>query len=131
MRMKLSVAGIAVSALVLGGCTIGQSETETEVAAQQFADALTQRNAQAAADLTSDPVAAAAAITQMFDGLAARDATFAVAGTDSDTGTFTLDADWTLGAEPTVEPTATSTAGMTTAPATTERASARTWSYST
>ncbi|MFI6430522.1 penicillin-binding transpeptidase domain-containing protein [Rhodococcus oryzae] len=131
--MKLGVAGIAVSALVLGGCTIGQTESETEIAAQQFADALTQRNAQAAADLTSDPAAAAAAITQMFDGLAARDATFVVAGTDSDAGTFTLDADWTLGAEPEpeAESTTTTTAGATTTAAATESGSAQTWSYTT
>jgi hypothetical protein len=131
MRMKLSVAGIAVSALVLGGCTIGQTESETEIAAQQFADALTQRNAQAAADLTSDPAAAAAAITQMFDGLAARDATFVVAGTDNDAGTFTLDADWTFGAEPAAESTTTPTAGSTTTAAATESDSAQTWSYTT
>ncbi|WP_027502589.1 penicillin-binding transpeptidase domain-containing protein [Rhodococcus sp. UNC363MFTsu5.1] len=133
--MKLSVAGIAVSALVLGGCTIGQSESETEIAAQQFADALTQRNAQAAADLTSDPAAAKAAISQMFDGLAARDATFVVAGTDSDAGTFTLDADWTLGAEPEPEPeaesTTTPTSGTTSATPTAETDSAQTWSYTT
>ncbi|MGW6374737.1 penicillin-binding transpeptidase domain-containing protein [Rhodococcus sp. NPDC055112] len=131
--MKLSVAGIAVSALVLGGCTIGQTESETEIAAQQFADALTQRNAQAAADLTSDPAAAAAAITQMFDGLAARDATFVVAGTDSDAGTFTLDADWILGAEPEpeAESTTTPTAGTTSATPTAETDSAQTWSYTT
>ncbi|SEL83576.1 penicillin-binding transpeptidase domain-containing protein [Rhodococcus maanshanensis] len=133
--MKLSVAGIAVSALVLGGCTIGQSESETEIAAQQFADALTQRNAQAAADLTSDPAAAKAAISQMFDGLAARDATFVVASTDSDAGTFTLDADWTLGAEPEPEPeaesTTTPTAGTTSATPTAETDSAQTWSYTT
>ncbi|MBP1161814.1 hypothetical protein ABIC28_002949 [Rhodococcus sp. PvR044] len=133
MRMKLSVAGIAVSALVLGGCTIGQTESETEIAAQQFADALTQRNAQAAADLTSDPAAAAAAITQMFDGLAARDATFVVAGTDSDAGTFTLDADWTLGAEPEpeAESTTTPSAGAMTTAAATESDSAQSWSYTT
>ncbi|WP_209929207.1 MULTISPECIES: penicillin-binding transpeptidase domain-containing protein [unclassified Rhodococcus (in: high G+C Gram-positive bacteria)] len=131
--MKLSVAGIAVSALVLGGCTIGQTESETEIAAQQFADALTQRNAQAAADLTSDPAAAAAAITQMFDGLAARDATFVVAGTDSDAGTFTLDADWTLGAEPEpeAESTTTPSAGAMTTAAATESDSAQSWSYTT
>ncbi|MFG1782332.1 penicillin-binding transpeptidase domain-containing protein [Rhodococcus oryzae] len=131
--MKLSVAGIAVSALVLGGCTIGQTESETEIAAQQFADALTQRNAQAAADLTSDPAAAAAAITQMFDGLAARDATFVVASTDNDAGTFTLDADWTLGAqpEPEAEATTTPTSGTTSATPTSETDSAQTWSYTT
>ncbi|TJZ80482.1 penicillin-binding protein [Rhodococcus oryzae] len=133
--MKLSVAGIAVSALVLGGCTIGQTQSETEIAAQQFADALTQRNAQAAADLTSDPAAAAAAITQMFDGLAARDATFVVAGTDNDAGTFTLDADWTLGAEPEPEAesttTTTPTSGTTSATPTAETDSAQTWSYTT
>ncbi|SDD17405.1 Penicillin binding protein transpeptidase domain-containing protein [Rhodococcus tukisamuensis] len=101
MRKSMGIAVVGVFALVLGGCSSGP--TDTEQAAQQFAEALTQRNAQAAADLTSDPAAAAAAITQMFDGLDPQDVRFTVATTDSDAGTFTLAADWTLG-EPETAP---------------------------
>ncbi|MFE3293670.1 penicillin-binding transpeptidase domain-containing protein [Rhodococcus sp. NPDC059234] len=128
--MKLGVAVVAVSGLVAvtAGCSSGPTATET--AAQQFADALTQRNAQAAAALTSDPAAATAAIGQMFDGLAPQDATFTVASTDSDRGTFEIAANWTLGAAPTAPtmPAGAPTTAATTAPATPPP---ETWTYTT
>ncbi|MFC9789151.1 penicillin-binding transpeptidase domain-containing protein [Rhodococcus sp. NPDC127528] len=125
--MKLGVAIVAVSGLVAvtAGCSSGPTATET--AAQQFADALTQRNAQAAAALTSDPTAAAAAIGQMFDGLAPQDARFTVASTDSDKGTFEIAANWALGAAPTA-PTTTAGAPTTAAPA---PQPPETWTYTT
>jgi len=79
----------AASALVLSGC--GGNDPSPE---QRFADALASGDVQAAADLTTDPAAASAAIGAMFDGLAAQGHSFTVAqGGDS----FTLDADWDFG----------------------------------
>ncbi|GAA4482657.1 penicillin-binding transpeptidase domain-containing protein [Rhodococcus olei] len=124
------VAVVSVSVLAFGGVACSSGPTPTETAARDFADALTRRDAQAAADLTSDPVAAAAAIRQMFDGLDPTDARFAVAGTDSDAGTFTLAADWTFGdTAPAASGTATTTptASATASPA----PAAETWTYDT
>lgn len=126
--MRLGVAVVAVSALVVGGVACSSGPTETETAAQQFADALTRRDAQAAADLTTDPAAASAAIRQMFDGLNPTDAQFTVAGTDSDAGTFTLAADWTFGATPAPAADATSTA---TPSPTATAAEPEDWTYTT
>lgn len=122
MRVRLAV--VSVTALMAGAVACGSGPTPTEVAATQFADALTRRDAQAAADLTSDPAAASAAIRQMFEGLDPTDVRFTVAGTDSDAGTFTLDADWTFGT-PAVPPSAT------TPPSASAPAPVETWEYTT
>ncbi|MFD4469259.1 penicillin-binding transpeptidase domain-containing protein [Rhodococcus sp. NPDC058505] len=125
--MRAMVAVISVSALTLGAVACSSGPTATETAAQEFADALTRRDVQAAAALTSDPVAAAAAIEQMFGGLDPTDAQFTVAGTDSDAGTFTLEADWTFGDDATTDPTGTATATPTAA----ATAASNTWDYTT
>lgn len=130
MRMRPVVAVMSVSALLVGGVACSSGPTETETAAEQFADALTRRDAQAAADLTSDPAAAATAIRQMFDGLNATDARFTVAGTDSDAGTFTLAADWTFGAAPTETGVAETTGAPTPTP-TTAAPAPEDWTYTT
>lgn len=131
-RVSVGVAAMSVSALVLGGvaCSTGPSETET--AAQGFADALTRRDAQAAAALTSDPTAAATAIGQMFEGLNPTDAQFTVASTDSDAGTFTLDADWTFdgGTAEDVDGTATPTTASSSSSVPSAPAD-REWTYTT
>ncbi|MFD1814455.1 penicillin-binding transpeptidase domain-containing protein [Rhodococcus gannanensis] len=131
--ITFGVVAVSVSALVLGGVACSTGPTETETAAQDFADALSRRDVQAAAALTSDPAAASSAIGQMFEGLNPTDARFVVASTDSDAGTFTLDADWTFAGGPdqtaageTTTPTASEAATTTpTEPATRE------WTYTT
>ncbi|RDI18910.1 cell division protein FtsI/penicillin-binding protein 2 [Rhodococcus sp. AG1013] len=91
LRPRTSLTALAaVSALVLAGCGGGDAPSPE----QQFADALAGGNVQAAADLTSDPAAASAAITAMFDGLGAQVHSFTVStGGDA----FTLEADWDFG----------------------------------
>ncbi|MFF0815347.1 penicillin-binding transpeptidase domain-containing protein [Rhodococcus sp. NPDC003318] len=128
--MRLGVAVIAVSALAVGGVACSSGPTETETAAQQFADALTRRDAQAAAALTTDPAAAADAIRRMFDGLNPTDAQFTVETTDSDAGTFTLAADWTFGTAPTPSATADPSSTPTPTP-TTAAAAPQDWTYTT
>ncbi|QCQ92638.1 penicillin-binding transpeptidase domain-containing protein [Rhodococcus sp. SGAir0479] len=82
-------AVVAASALVLAGC--GGDDPSPE---QRFADALASGDVAAAAELTTDPAAASAAIGALFDGVDAQQHDFTVArGGDS----FTLSADWDLG----------------------------------
>ncbi|MGW4481027.1 penicillin-binding transpeptidase domain-containing protein [Rhodococcus triatomae] len=130
--ITFGVATVSVSALVLGGVACSTGPTETETAAQEFADALTRRDVQAAAALTSDPTAAATAIGQMFEGLNPTDARFVVASTDSDAGTFALDADWTFAAGAAAD-TPSGTAPTSSAAETTAASSppAREWTYTT
>ncbi|RVW01361.1 penicillin-binding transpeptidase domain-containing protein [Rhodococcus xishaensis] len=82
-------AALAAFALVLAGCSGNSPSPE-----QRFADALAAGDVQAAADLTTDPAAASAAITAMFDGLNAQAHTFTVAESGE---SFTIDADWDFG----------------------------------
>ncbi|RVW01773.1 penicillin-binding transpeptidase domain-containing protein [Rhodococcus spongiicola] len=82
-------AVLAVFALVIAACSGNSPSPE-----QRFADALAAGDVQAAADLTTDPAAASAAITAMFDGLNAQAHTFTVAESGE---SFTLDADWDFG----------------------------------
>lgn len=87
------------AAMVLTSCGLGGPD-QPQTVAQQFAGALTSDDVQAAADLTTDPAAAAPAITAMFDGLGTKDGVFTVAEAKEegdDAGTFTLDAAWTFG----------------------------------
>lgn len=100
-RVARRIALLALTAAlapVLSGCVIGGPE-EPDSTAEAFAAALTSGDAQAAANLTTDPGAAATAITAMFDGLGTREAHFGVARADSSDahGTFTLAAEWRFG----------------------------------
>ncbi|MFC9554579.1 penicillin-binding transpeptidase domain-containing protein [Rhodococcus sp. NPDC056960] len=93
---RKAVAGIAVLASVLSACGLfGPDQPDT--VSQQFADALNSDDVQAAADLTTDPAAAAAAITAMYDGLGNKDGTFTrteAQKSGDDAGTFTMDVSW-------------------------------------
>lgn len=82
-------AVVAASALVLAGCGGGDPSPE-----QRFADALASGDVRAAADLTTDPAAASAAIGALFDGLDAQGRSFTVTQNGD---SFTLDADWDFG----------------------------------
>ncbi|MFE5699670.1 penicillin-binding transpeptidase domain-containing protein [Rhodococcus koreensis] len=89
-------AGIAVLATVLSACGLfGPDQPDT--VSQQFADALNSDDVQAAAALTTDPAAATAAITAMYDGLGNRDGTYTrtdVQESGDNGGTFTMDVSW-------------------------------------
>ncbi|MFC0449343.1 penicillin-binding transpeptidase domain-containing protein [Rhodococcus jostii] len=93
---RKAVAGIAVLATVLSACGLfGPDQPDT--VSQQFADALNSDDVQAAADLTTDPAAAAAAITAMYDGLGNKDGTFTrteAQESGDNGGTFTMDVAW-------------------------------------
>ncbi|WP_370181057.1 penicillin-binding transpeptidase domain-containing protein [Rhodococcus wratislaviensis] len=93
---RKAAAGIAVLASVLSACGLfGPDQPDT--VSQQFADALNSDDVQAAAELTTDPAAATAAITAMYDGLGNKDGTFTrtdVQESGDDGGTFTMDVSW-------------------------------------
>ncbi|KAF0958446.1 penicillin-binding transpeptidase domain-containing protein [Rhodococcus sp. T7] len=93
---RKATAGIAVLATVLSACGLfGPDQPDT--VSQQFADALNSDDVQAAAALTTDPAAATAAITAMYDGLGNQDGTYTrtdVQESGDDGGTFTMDVSW-------------------------------------
>ncbi|QSE82784.1 penicillin-binding transpeptidase domain-containing protein [Rhodococcus koreensis] len=93
---RKATAGIAVLAMVLSACGLfGPDQPDT--VSQQFADALNSDDVQAAAALTTDPAAATAAITAMYDGLGNRDGTYTrtdVQESGDNGGTFRMDVSW-------------------------------------
>ena len=93
---RKATAGIAVLATVLSACGLfGPDQPDT--VSQQFADALNSDDVQAAAALTTDPAAATAAITALYDGLGNQDGTYTrtdVQESGDDGGTFTMDVSW-------------------------------------
>ena len=93
---RKATAGIAVLATVLSACGLfGPDQPDT--VSQQFADALNSDDVQAAAALTTDPAAATAAITAMYDGLGNQDGTYTrtdVQESGEGGGTFTMDVSW-------------------------------------
>lgn len=95
IRRRLVSAGVALSlVLAVAACSTGPAQPDT--IAEEFAAALDAGDVQAAAALTTDPQAAAGAITALFDGLGNDDPTVGVAGT-GDGDTFDLDVSWNFG----------------------------------
>ncbi|WP_342659874.1 Peptidoglycan D,D-transpeptidase MrdA [Rhodococcus ruber] len=98
-RRPVPLLTTVVAALAAAGCSFGPDQPETVVG--EFAAALEAGDVQAAADLTTDPAAAATTIGDVFDGLGV-DGSGTVrpdvnlAGT-GDAGTFDLDVAWTFG----------------------------------
>lgn len=96
-----AAVGAVLLTVAVTSCVIG-SDTESDAASvvEDFVTALDNRDADAAAALTSYPNAARASIQQMFDGLSAQSTDFDVAQVmdlGSDSGYFTLDASWNFG----------------------------------
>ncbi|MCQ4121483.1 penicillin-binding transpeptidase domain-containing protein [Rhodococcus tibetensis] len=93
---RKAAAGVAVLAMVLSACGLfGPDQPDTVT--QEFIDALNGDDIQAAAALTTDPAAASAAITALYDGLGNKDGTFTrteVQESGDDAGTFTMDVTW-------------------------------------
>ncbi|MGA9873880.1 MAG: penicillin-binding transpeptidase domain-containing protein [Rhodococcus sp. (in: high G+C Gram-positive bacteria)] len=89
---------LAVTALVLAGCA-DDGPPQPETTAQQFVDAINSGAADAAAALTTDPVAASAALTKLYDGLSAGGSVtatpdYTVESASDEGGAVTLDATW-------------------------------------
>ena len=82
--------------MVLAGCS--DAEDRLDATVRSFAEALSRGDADAAADLTSDPAAASATLGELFASLGS-DVTFRpdrVRAVDSEGG-FALGATWTFG----------------------------------
>ncbi len=83
--------------------TMEEPQSEAENMAAAFVDALNKRDIAAAAAMTTYPNAAAASLTQMFDGLAADGASTSefelgqFVDLSDESGFFTLDSDWNFG----------------------------------
>lgn len=105
IRGRYVVAVGATLALTATGAVwmLDQPPSEGEALVDDFVEALNDHDVQAAADLTSYPNAAAASISQMFDGLSAGgppSGDFEVSqfiGLDDSSGFFTLASDWKFG----------------------------------
>ncbi|WP_072812062.1 penicillin-binding transpeptidase domain-containing protein [Rhodococcus zopfii] len=94
LRRRMVLPTLTVAALVVAGCSSGPDQPDT--VAGQFAEALEAGDAQTAADLTTDPAAAAAVIGGLFEGLGSDSPDVTLGGT-GDGGTFELDVVWRLG----------------------------------
>lgn len=93
-----SVAIVSVLTVLLAAC--GQDgPAQPQTVAEQFAEAVSNANIEQAAGLTTDPDAATAALTAVYDGLSAGGTVtatpeFDVADASTDAGTFDLNASW-------------------------------------
>ncbi|WP_307828579.1 penicillin-binding transpeptidase domain-containing protein [Antrihabitans sp. YC2-6] len=88
------VAALLLLVSLVTACSQNNGPDEPATVAQKFADALNNDDAIAAAALTSDPSAARAALSQMYEGLG-KEVQFSVADTADDSVTF--DVVWKLG----------------------------------
>lgn len=98
--MALPLGLVAVLAAALVSCVGQKSDESAQSVVAGFVQALNDRDAEAAASLTSYPNAAEESIQQMFDGLDAGDSQWTVAqfmDLNGDSGFFTVDAAWNFG----------------------------------
>lgn len=123
MRVRLVVS---VTALMAGAVACGSTDPPRPNPRRpaRGSRTLTRRDVQAAADLTSDPAAASAAIGQMFDGLDPTDVRFGDGHRQRHRHVHTLDADWTFRTP--AAPTSSTALPSTSAPAPAEN-----WEYTT
>lgn len=97
-KSTASVAILTVLSLVLAAC--GRSgPDQPQTVAQQFAEAVNSSSIEQAAALTTDPTAAAASLTALYDGLSGGGTVtatpdFEAVEANEDAGTFTLNAGW-------------------------------------
>jgi hypothetical protein len=102
LRMWNGIALATALSLAVGVVSgfFDEPKTDPESVVERFAAALTEGDIGEAAELTSYPAAAEAAITQAFDGLHAEKATFDVnqyIPLGDDAGIFNATADWSFG----------------------------------
>lgn len=98
--MALPIGLVAVLAAALVSCVGQKSDESAQSVVAGFVQALNDRDAEAAAALTSYPNAAEESIEQMFDGLSAGKSQWTVAQfmeLNGDSGFFTVDAAWNFG----------------------------------
>ncbi|PTR23569.1 cell division protein FtsI/penicillin-binding protein 2 [Rhodococcus sp. OK519] len=98
--IALPLGVVAVLAVALVSCVGDKPDASAQSVVSGFVRALNDRDAEAAAELTSYPNAAEESIQQMFDGLDAKDSTWTVAQfmeLNGDSGFFTVDASWNFG----------------------------------
>ncbi|WP_430334299.1 NTF2-like N-terminal transpeptidase domain-containing protein [Rhodococcus sp. ACT016] len=98
--IALPLVLVAVLAAALVSCVGQKSDASAQSVVNGFVEALNDRDAEAAAALTSYPNAAQESIQQMFDGLDAKDSQWTLAQfveLNGDSGFFTVDAAWNFG----------------------------------
>jgi len=98
--LALPLGLVAVLAVALVSCVGDKSDASAQSVVTGFVRALNDRDAEAAAELTSYPNAAEESIQQMFDGLDAKESTWTLAQfmeLNGDSGFFTVDAAWNFG----------------------------------
>lgn len=103
VRYVVALGATLVLAASLATWTLDRPNGGAESTVSDFVEALNDRDVEAAADLTSYPNAAAASISQMFDGLSAggkSSSQFELSqfiDLDQDSGFFTLGSAWNFG----------------------------------
>jgi len=100
VALALPLGLVAVLAVALVSCVGDKSDASAQSVVTGFVRALNDRDAEAAAELTSYPNAAEESIQQMFDGLDAKESTWTLAQfleLNGDSGFFTVDAAWNFG----------------------------------
>ncbi|MGO4203711.1 NTF2-like N-terminal transpeptidase domain-containing protein [Rhodococcus sp. TAF43] len=98
--IALPLGLVAVLAVALVSCVGQKSDASAQSVVNGFVQALNDRDASAAASLTSYPNAAEESIQQMFDGLDAKESTWTLAQfmeLNGDSGFFTVDTAWNFG----------------------------------
>lgn len=98
--IALPLGLVAVLAAALVSCVGQKSDASAQSVVSGFVQALNDRDAEAAAALTSYPNAAEESIQQMFDGLDAEESQWTLAQfmeLNGDSGFFTVDAAWNFG----------------------------------
>ncbi|QBJ96100.1 penicillin-binding protein [Rhodococcus sp. ABRD24] len=98
--IALPLGLVAVLAVALASCVGSKPDADAQSVVTGFVQALNDRDASAAAELTSYPNAAQESIQQMFDGLDPEESRFDIAQfveLNSDSGFFTMDAAWNFG----------------------------------
>ncbi|WP_433204169.1 NTF2-like N-terminal transpeptidase domain-containing protein [Nocardia sp. CA-107356] len=102
LRSAMAAVGALILALGLGGCvySFDQYPDDARAAVERFTELLNQRDADEAANLTSQPRGASASLRQIFEGLSPGTADYRLAqfiALDTAQGIFTLHGAWTFG----------------------------------
>lgn len=101
VRVALALITTAAVVFTLVSCVFGdRSSSEAQALVQRFSELLDRRDVPGAAALTSYPNAAAASITQLFDGMAPGTVHYELSQLielDTSAAFFTIDAAWRFG----------------------------------
>ncbi|WP_280274096.1 NTF2-like N-terminal transpeptidase domain-containing protein [Nocardia wallacei] len=100
VRGAAALAGAVALVVALGSCGLDDKPDSPQAIVEKFTQLLDDRDAESAAQLTSYPNGAEAALQKLFDGLNPGKPDYEVAqyiGLDGDSGMFNLKADWNFG----------------------------------